>query len=184
MLSNLELYGPELALTEAETALLRHIYHARIRLFVVVYILLLLIGLQSAMPIKGSSPVWKKENGYRHERGQKETGTAGRQLYKITVPLLELLVTCTGILVYCRRIAPLRKDIRNGFKETVYYTVTQKQYFEHTGQYFIGLNHPDYLFHEVGAAMWQGTDVGDPFAVYRAPASRYVFNPRGKYTIM
>lgn len=184
MLSNLELYGPELALTEAETALLRHIYHVRIRLFVAVYIVLLVIGLKSALSINGSAPMWQKENAYRYEHIQKETGLTRRQVYRITIPLMELLVTGTGILVYCRRIAPLRKDIRNGFKETVYYTVTQKQYFEHTGQYFIGLNHPDYLFHEVSAALWHGTDIGDPFAVYRAPASRYVFNPRGKYTIM
>jgi hypothetical protein len=69
-------------------------------------------------------------------------------------------------------------------KEAVFYKVVQREMFPVTQQYFIGLNNPKYLFHEVGPEVWARVSVGDDFPIYRASYSKYVFNKKGKYRIM
>jgi hypothetical protein len=170
-------------LTEDEYGLLIHIYQKRLRLFIATYLFLLAVAFLSALSINGKKPRYNyKSDGYRYN--ERETGLSHMQMYAITISLLEGLVISTAIFVYRRRIGPLRKDAKNGVKETIYYPITQKQNFSQTGQYFIGTNHPDYLFHEVDYETWQQVNVGDSFAVYRAPLSKYVFNGKGSYTIM
>lgn len=178
--------GAQLPLTEEECGLLTHIYQKRLRFFIGAYLFLFAVAFFSALSIDGRKPRSRftsySNNGYRYN--ERDMGLSPLQMYAITIPLLEGLVIGTGILVYRKRIRPLRKDVKNGVKETVHYPVIQKQHFKQTGQYFIGTNHPDYLFHEVDYNTWQQVHVGDSFAVYRAPLSRYVFNETGKYTIL
>jgi hypothetical protein len=173
--------GEQLPLTEDEFGLLTHIYQKRFRFFIGIYCFLMGVAFISALRIDGKKPRYSYSNSRYSER---DAGLSRTQMYAITIPLLEGFVISTAILVYRKRIRPLRKDAKNGIKETVYYPVIQKQNFQQTGQYFIGTNHPDYLFHEVDYYTWQQVNVGDSFAVYRAPLSRYVFDGRGKYTIL
>lgn len=180
MLSNLEIHGPHYPLTGDESAMLQQIYKVRIRVFITTYAFLLLLAFKAGMSVDGGS---RAGTSYKYDVRDNE-GFSRRQMYGITIPFMEAFVAGTGIVLYRKRILPLKKDRDNKVKEAIYYTVTQKQVFEHTGQYFIGLNHPDYLFHEVDFDTWNNTKVGDPFAVYRAPLSKYVFNARGKFTIM
>lgn len=175
--------GLILPFDEDEESTLRHIYNRRTRLFVVVFLFLIAAAFKSGLEIDGQTPRWSTtEEFYRHS--EKETGLTRKQAYTLTISLLEGFVLLSAILVYRRRILPLKKDLRNGVKETVYYPVTQKQHFEHTGQFFIGTDDPAYLFHEVDIETWQQISVGESFIVYRAPHSKYVFNYRGRYTIM
>lgn len=93
-----------------------------------------------------------------------------------------LLIVMTAI--YCLRIAPYAVDCKKTCKECVPYVVTMKQYFNTTGQYFIGLNDPDYLHHEVDADFYGKVNEGDTVVLYRAPKSKYVFNARGRFSMM
>ncbi|MFA6058694.1 MAG: hypothetical protein WC756_10885 [Taibaiella sp.] len=178
--------GEQHPLTVDEHELLTHIYQKRFRFFIGIYLFLIGVAFFSALSISGRKPrlshMSYTSNGYHYD--ERKTGLSHMQMYGITIPLLEGLVIGTGILVYRKRIRPLRKDAKNGVKETIHYPITQKQNFQQTGQYFIGTNHPDYLFHEVDYETWQQVNVGDSFAVYRAPLSKYVFNGNGKYSIM
>jgi len=88
------------------------------------------------------------------------------------------------ISTYWLRVAPYASDCKRGCKEYVTYTVTMKQYFETTRQYFIGLDDPDYLHHEVDADFYSKVCEGDIVVLYRAPKSQYVFNERGRFTLM
>jgi hypothetical protein len=173
--------GEQLPLTEDEYELLTHIYQKRFRFFIGIYCFLIGVAFISALRIDGKKPRYSYSNP---RYSQRNTGLSRTQMYAITIPLLEGLVISTAILVYRKRIMPLRKDAKNGIKESVSYPIIQKQNFQEIGQYFIGTNHPDYLFHEIDHDTWQQVNVGDSFTVYRAPLSKYVFNGNGRYTIM
>lgn len=103
-------------------------------------------------------------------------------IMNLTIMICFLSISAT--ILYRTRIWKVKKDAVNGIKEIVYYTVTQKQHFDNTGQFFIGLNHPDYLFHEVDYDTWRSLNIGGSFALYRAPLSKYIFNPQGKFSII
>lgn len=174
MLSNAELQGQPVKLTEEDIAVLTHIYQVRLRTFIVTYLFLIIIGVQAGLSID--------KGNYRYSR--RETGLSRTQMYTLSIALLEAFVMGTGIIIFRKRIGCLKKDIKGGVKECIYYSVIQKPRFENTGQYFVGLNHPDYLFHEVSAETWHQVNIGDDFVVYRAPKSKYVFNNKKKYTVM
>jgi hypothetical protein len=179
MLSNTEIQGGTLPLTNEESAMLKLIYRTRLKVFILVYIFLLFVAVRAGMSIDGHD-----RYGNQYEYDPKDTGLTRMQMYAVTIPLMELFVFTTGIIFFRKRIWTIRKDFQNNIKEVVYYTVTQKESFENTGQYFIGLNHPDFLFQEVSFDVWDKINVGENFGVYRAPISKYVFNPKGKFTIM
>lgn len=176
--------GHPVPLTTEEHSLLMYIYNRRLRFFITVYLFLIGAAFFSAQKIDGSRHRWSyNPDDYSHY-SPRDTGLSRMQMYGVTISLLESFVLLTGIFIYRKRIGPLKKDAATGLKVPVYYPVTQKQHFDQTGQFFIGTDHPDYLFHEVDFNEWTRLQVGDNFAVYRAPASKYVFNARGKYTVI
>lgn len=180
MLSNPEIHGEKLPLTADESDLLRLIYRTRLKIFLPVYAFLLLIAFRSGMAIDGG----RDRLGHRYVYNAKETGLSRIQMYCITIPCMELFVLGTGIVFFRKRIWTVWKDYKNNIKEVIYYTVTQKEFFENTRQYFIGLNNPDFLFQEVSFDVWNETKVGENFGMFRAPISKYTFNFNDKYTIM
>lgn len=180
MLSPIETSGERLPLTKEESAFLRHIYKKRLKLFALTYLFLIIVAFGSALAVDGPSDRYgRRMYSYR----SKETGLSREQMYAITIPLLETFVIVSGVVFFRKRIWQIRKDIKNNLKEPIYYTVVQKNVYEHTGQYFVGLNHPDYLFHEVDFDVWKNIVVGEPFVVFRAPLSKQAFNANGTFKI-
>jgi len=94
------------------------------------------------------------------------------------------VVFCICGATYIIRVEPFKKDVRNGVKEIVPYTIIRKEYFEFTGQYFVALDDPKYLHHEVDAATYSTCSEGDTMALYRAPKSKFVFEENGRFSLM
>jgi len=84
-------------------------------------------------------------------------------MYALCFSLLEGMVIILTAVVFLKRIYPFRKDLKHKMKEVVFYKVVQKEIFPGTQQYFIGLNNPRYLFHEVSPEVWRNTEAGDDF---------------------
>jgi len=172
MLDPYEHTGSVVPLSEAEREQLRFICDKRLRLFVPACIFLSLLVVRCTLPL-------------RFRAMPDKPFPRSSLLTTLAAPvLLECLLLIPGVFIYRRRIGCFRRDLKRNEKVAMYYRVTQKQYFGHTGQYFIGLNHPDYLFQQVDAATWKRLEINDDFIVYRAPFSRYVFNPWGAYTVL
>lgn len=179
MLSNYEYIGGRIPLTEAEQKMLRFLFYKRLRIWIVVFVFLSFAALYALtnLDFRGSlSSAYKVDGEY--------TGLTHVQMYALCFALLEGMVIILTAVVFLKRIYPFRKDLKYKMKEAVFYKVVQKEIFPGTQQYFIGLNNPRYLFHEVSPEVWRNTEVGDDFPLYRAPYSKYVFNKKGKYTVM
>jgi len=114
----------------------------------------------------------------------KDFGWSNNTLLIIRFGFLALLVYGSCFVLFWRRIYPYYKDYRKNEKEVVNYTITLKRFFPYTNQCFIGLDHPDYLFHQIEGPEWLSLNVGDHYPLYRAPKSKYVFNPKGCFTLM
>lgn len=99
-------------------------------------------------------------------------------------PFIAVMACAAAVVVYLRRIHPFYRDFRGGLKKVHFYQVTMKQFFPHTGQYFIGTGDPKYLHHEVDADTYALLSVGQLFAIYVAPHSKYAFNMRNRYTLL
>jgi len=89
-----------------------------------------------------------------------------------------------AVRLYFRSIHPYLVDARNGEKETISYRIVRKLHFPYTDQYFISLDDPRYMHHEVDAQFYQECHEGDQVFLYRGPKSRYVFNKSGRFTLM
>ncbi len=87
-------------------------------------------------------------------------------------------------VTYRRRVSPFRKDALRGEKELISFRIVRKQYFEHTGQYFVSFDNPDYMHHEVDRAFYYHCSPGDYAYIYRAPLSKYVFDNGGRFSIL
>jgi len=86
--------------------------------------------------------------------------------------------------IFYKRVNPFRKDYKQGVKVTVIYTIVRKTYFPYTNQYFIELNDPDYMHHEVDEAFYNNCSDGDTAYLYMAPCSKYIFEKNGRFTII
>ncbi len=97
---------------------------------------------------------------------------------------LLLLILGYCLMLYIKRIHPFLSDARGGKKEVVSCRIIRKQYFPYTGQYFISFSDPRYMHHEVDAVFYEHCREGDIAYLYRAPRSKYVFDERGRFTLM
>jgi hypothetical protein len=107
---------------------------------------------------------------------------AGVEDMGLVVGQIPIVLICIGL--YRRRVRPFKKDVLKGVKELVPYTITDKKYFELTGQYFFSFDDPDYMHYEVDAMMYSQCKEGDTLYVSRAPRSKYVFDEKGRFSIM
>lgn len=164
------------ALSFEDRDMLLTIFRKRLQLFVSVFGVLFIAAFFSAFKIDSRHHYFKPEDSNFH--------VSRNTMYTINFCFLEGILFIIAGIIFRRRIWCIYKDARNNLKETVYYEVTHKSQFKNTNQFFIGLNDPEYLFHEVDEQTWENTSVGSRFGIYRAPLSKYVFNAKGQYTIM
>ena len=106
---------------------------------------------------------------------KKTTDIGGFLVFAMFVILVvQLLYLLPAIIVFARKIYPLKKDLRSSEKELVPFTVVKKTYFPLTGQYFIGVDYaprPDY---EVTEEQFFQCMEGDIFFLYRGIHSKFI----------
>jgi hypothetical protein len=101
----------------------------------------------------------------------------------VTLLTLQSAIIGTGIYLYFKNVRTFRKDAESGMKDKVPYTVIRREYFEFTDQYYIALDHPNYLHHEIDQDMYYNVREGDCIYLYRATRSKYVFERNGRFFI-
>jgi len=174
ILDNSEKIQPAVPMTEDDLCTLNTIYQKRIRFFLPVFLLMLVLASWFGLSYGSFKGFQSSEN----------FGITAGQLQIIDVVCLEIVVFSMGIFIYFKSIGCIKRDFQKGLKQPIVYHVVQKRFFENTRQYFVGLNNPKCLFQEVDAAIWNKVNVGSEFVVFRAPKSKYVFNPRGQFSII
>jgi hypothetical protein len=152
------------------------IFRKRLRLFLSVFGMLFIVAFLCSLKIDSRHHYFKPDDSNFH--------ISRNTMYIINFCFLGGILFIIAAIIFRKRIWYIYKDARNNLKEIVYYEVTQKSKFAHTHQFFIGLNDPEYLFHEVDEQTWSNISVGSRFGVYKAPLSKYVFNYNGKFTMM
>jgi len=170
-------------LTDDEKDLLNTIFNTRIRLFVIVYMIMIIIGAISAK--SGLDYRYNFSNKYHHWEEYPEARTISRsQMYFIGLSFLESIIIGSGIIIFSRRIWCYRRDIESGVKELVPFTIVRKEYFQYTQQYFLGLDNPDYMHHEVDEGTYNNCNEGDIVYLRKAIKSKYIFEENGRFTLM
>lgn len=105
-------------------------------------------------------------------------------MWTLNLTVLGSATLIPGLLILRKRVLTVRRDLRSGFKEEVDYTVQRKQYFPLTGQYFVWIDDPDNLDHEVSEEMYCNLQEGDTLCVYRGKHSKLVFERNGRFDII
>lgn len=105
-------------------------------------------------------------------------------MWAINLGVLGAATVIPGILILRKRVLSVRKDLRSGFKEEVDYTIQRKQHFPLTGQYFVWIDDPDNLDHEVSEENYYNLQEGDTLCVYRGKHSKLVFERNGRFDII
>lgn len=175
ILDNSEEVRPAVPMTADDLDMLHTIYQKRVRFFLPLFLGMLGFALWfglSFSPLKG------------HYKTNENFGITPGQLQLIDIVCIEIVVLIIGIYIYVKSIRCIKQDFKNRLKQPIVYHVIQKRFFETTGQYFVGLNNPKCLFQEVDEETWNQINVGAAFTIFRAPKSKYVFNPRGKFSII
>lgn len=174
ILDNSEKIEPDVPMTEDDLDTLNTIYQKRVRFFLPVFLMMLGLALWFGLSY-GSFKGYKANENFGITTGQLEI---------IDIACLEIVVFIMGAFIYVKSIGCIKRDFQRRLKQPIVYHVVQKRFFENTGQYFVGLNNPKCLFQEVDAMTWNQVNVGSEFVVFRAPKSKYIFNPRGQFSII
>jgi len=93
--------------------------------------------------------------------------------FKLSMVLSAAIISCS--VVYFFRILPFKQDARSGVKQKVSFTVTSKEYYETTGQYFIRINWPLDKLYEITADAFNNCEEGGTITMSQAIKSGYIF---------
>ena len=105
-------------------------------------------------------------------------------IWLIHFSFLELIVIGTGGVFWFKRVYPLKYDADSGVKEKVPYMIMRKEYFPLTNQFYVALDDPNYLHHEIDEDTYHScVEVGFIY-VYRGTKSKFVFEDNGRFTIL
>ena len=169
-------------LTQDDKEHLLHMFAARRKLLFMAYVILVPLAL--ILSFRVDYRIWsgKTHHWNKHDNGG---GLIERQqMIAINMAWLLSILAVVGVPAYMKRVRVCKKDVQKGIKECVPCTVTMKLHFENTGQYFLSLNDPAYLHHEVDEETYYNYSEGDIVYLFRAPLSRHVFNNKGKFTLL
>ncbi len=170
-----------LPLTDSGKEHLIDIYSTRRRTFLRSYGLIMLIAFLCCFRIDyrtqyGTHRVYKEDSF--------DKPISREAMYLVNIAFLCGTLAIAGSRIYSKRILRFKRDIENGVKEMVPYTIVSKRYFEHTGEYFFSFDDPNYMHYEVEAAMYMQCCEGDTLYVSRAPLSKYVFDKDGRFSLI
>ncbi len=163
--------GPyeKVPLTGEEKNLLLSIYQTRLRFFFIAYLFLVAMIVFQLIRVFGADLMRIKL-----------TEIIGITLLMDGIPLF--VIFSTGFYVLFKRILPYKRDAKSGMKDKLPYLVTRKEYFYLTGQFFVALDDPDYLHHQIDEETYHNLWEGCTIYLYRGTRSKYVFEENGRFT--
>lgn len=170
-------------LTEGEKNFLMRVYRRRRRLMIRAYALI--IPLVIACSIKSLDRISRRSYKIIRWEEQDDAKFVSRLgMFFINVAFLGGAVIGCGVYFYRTRVVRLKRDADSGVKEQIPYTINKKQYFPLTGQYFVWIDDPANLDHEIDEETFYNCEVGDVIYIYRAAHSKFVFEKDGKYEVL
>jgi hypothetical protein len=164
--------GPyeKVPLTDEEKDMLLLIYRKRLRFFLTVN--LILLGIIVFQIIRFFGPDFGRRDF---------TEILGMIIVMDGIPLA--VISGTGLYVLFNRILPIKRDVDSGMKDKVPYQVIRKEHFYLTGQFYVALDDPDYLHHEIDEDTYHNLWEGCTIYLYRGTRSKYVFEENGRFTL-
>ena len=165
-------------LTADEQYFLLSIFKKRRRFLGMVYILLFAVAVALALSYYGMDTL---RNFYVPRDDTKYPSTLWLRVGDLAAVTAILLAS--GIYFYIKRVLAYKRDAKSGVKERLAYTITRKEYFPLTNQYFVSFEDPDYPHHETDQETWYNCHEGGYFFIYRGKRSKFVFRDTGKFTI-
>ncbi len=171
-------------LDEEDRNFLMTIYRKRRRLLLTVYAILIPFIILRSRRIDHRGDNGKIDTWEELERKGDAKYVSGFGMWMINVAFLGGMVVIPGIYLLLKRVLPLKRDADSGVKEKIAYTITRKQYFPLTEQYFVWIDDPENLDREVGEDMYYNCSPGDTIYIYRAIQSKFVFERNGRYDLI
>jgi len=175
--------GPykEVPLTDDDRDLLLMVFRKRRKLLLSAFAILMFMAALCSRKIDHSSQYtgniirWDGKDAYNLSR-------LGMKL--INLCFLEILLIIPCVYFWVKRVYPLKRDADSGVKEMVPYMILRKEYFPLTNQYYVALDDPKYLHHEMDEESYRQCFEGGFIYVYRGITSGFVFEESGKYFVL
>ncbi len=168
-------------LTDTEKEHLTDVYSTRRSTFLRSYGLIMLIAFLCCFRIDYGG---RYGGHHEYEENGFDKPISREAMYLVNIAFLCGTLALVGARIYRKRILKYKRDIENGVKKMVPYTIVSKKYFEHTGEYFFSFDDPNYMHYEVDAMMYMQCNEGDTLYVSRAPLSKYVFDKDGRFSLI
>lgn len=177
--------GPyeKVPLTDDEKDMLLMVYHKRRKFLFTVYAVLISLaffysyrGIDTRSRYSGKVTRWEEKDDAKY--------ISRFGMWMINLSFLELIVIGTGTVFWFKRVYPLKHDADSGLKEKVPYMIMRKEYFPLTNQFYVALDDPDYLHHEIDEDTYYSCAEGGFIYVYRGAKSKFVFEDNGRFTIL
>lgn len=167
-------------LSESETSFLKRVYEKRRR--IMIRSCITFVPIMMIISIKGAErrpwyDVKYKRKDVAYYMGRKNT-------YLMNLGVGLTLFSAIAVYINAVRINPLRKDIAAGMKQKIPYTITRKQYFPLTDQYYIWTDKIDNPDHEVDEATYYNCSEGDIIYIYQTPLSKLIFEKDGRHEVI
>lgn len=159
-------------MNEDEKTHLWYIYNTRLRFWLISFLgmFCLAFGLCYSGDTRPQLDIEGKEI-----KAKKWDNLTARQMRLVSFCFIGLPIAGVAWVSYRKRLLPYKKDARRAEKELISYQIVRKQYFEHTGQYFVSFDDPNYMHHEVDEAFYFHCSPGDYAYMYRAPPIKICF---------
>ncbi len=163
-------------LTDAEKEVLYNIYRTRRKFLYLAY-----CGIAGFTFISCLRSIMRTERTY----SAKELYTSsGMPIWIFGVCFIVLIVVGSALFFFYTKVTPFLKDFKCGVKEKVPYCIERKEYFPLTDQYYVALDDPDYMHHEIDEDTYNKVSEGDKMYIFRAVNSNYIFEMNGRFTLL
>ena len=171
-------------LTDDDRSLLLAVYNARRRIILPASIFLMLLALYAGQK---SIDRYDKYSGKVYSRWEEDEDAkyVGRKaMYIIKFSFLAVPLASCFLFIWYKKLRPITQDINAGVKDVIPYQIIRKEYFPLTGRFYVALDDPNYLHHEIDEETYYNCTEGGFIYVYRAPKSKFIFEESGHFVIL
>ncbi len=105
-------------------------------------------------------------------------------IWMVNIGFLEIPLGSCFLLIWYKKVRPITRDLKAGVKDIIPYQIIRKEYFPLTGRFYVALDDPNYLHHEIDEDTYYNCSEGGFIYVYRAPKSKFVFEESGRFIIL
>ena len=178
--------GPyeQVPLTDDERNWLRDLYHTRRRIVWTSAATLMVLAFIIAQ--RNPDTVSRKTGRVIMKWEETEDGKLiSRKLIKLLqLGFLEIPLASCFLFIWYKKVDPISRDLKGGVKDKIPYEIVRKEYFPLTNQFYVALDDPNYLHHEIDEATYYNCSEGGLIYVFRAPLSKFVFEESGRFVLL